>query len=107
MKSSGLAGKLMIQPRAGGARIGLHGDEERRGAAAIDRLRNAGRDNEDDSRKNGCSGHDRRRRCRCRHASLKRCVCQAPFAGMVGRMLFEVGAMLRQQPLRQQQHGRE
>ncbi len=97
----------MMQPRAGTARVGLHGEEERRRANATDRPRNAGRDNEDDNRKERCADHHGQHQCRRRHASLKRCVCQAPFTGMVCRMLFEVCTMLRQQPLRQQQHGHE
>jgi len=89
------------------ARIGLHGEEGRRRATAIDRPRNTGRDNEDDNRNNGRTGRDGQRQCRRRHAGLQRRMRQAPFAGVVGCMLFEVCAMLHQQPLREQQYTRE
>lgn len=89
------------------ARIGLHGEEKRRRATAIDRPRNAGRDNEDDNRNNGRTSRHGQRQRRRRHTGLQRCVRQAPFAGVIRYMLFEVSAMLHQQPLREQQYTRE
>lgn len=97
----------MLQPRAGTARIGLHGEEGWWRATAIGQPHNAGRDNEDDNRKPGNAGRRGRRQCRRRHAGLQRCVRQTPFAGVAGYMLFEVRAMLRQQPLREQQRARD
>lgn len=97
----------MIQPRAVPARIGLHGEEDRRRATAIDRLRNTGRDSEDGKRKKGCASRRGQRQRRRRHASLKRRVRQAPFAGVVCDMLFEIRTMMRLQPLRAQQYTRE
>jgi len=96
----------MIQPRAGTARIGLR-ENGRRSATAINRPRNTGRDSEGDNRKNGGAGRRGQRQGRRRHAGLQRCVRQAPFAGVVGDVLFEIRAVLRQQPLRAQQYTRE
>ena len=54
-----------------------------------------------------CAGRHGQGQGRRQYAGLKRCVRQAPFAGVVRGMLFEVRAMLRLQPLRAQQDSRE